>query len=67
MIEKTDVASIFRGTRGSGSIEISAPGALTEVEFRDPKKNPGASAAERGRLRLLKTIDEDRRQRDDHH
>src|SRR3984957_7840659 len=66
MIAKSDAASIFRGTRGSRSIEISVPGAFTAVGFFGPQKNPGASAAERGRHSLFKTIDEDRRQRHDH-
>ncbi len=66
MIEKSDAASIFRGTRGSGSIEISVPGAFTAVRFSGQQKNPGASAAERGRPSLFKTIDEDRRERHDH-
>src|SRR5580658_2203183 len=66
MIEKSDAASIFRGTRGSRSIEISVPGAFTAVGFSGQQKNPGASAAERGRPSLFKTIDEDRRERHDH-
>jgi hypothetical protein len=45
----------------SGHLKKSAPGAFTAVGFFRPKKNPGASAAERGRLRLFKTIDEERR------
>jgi len=40
MIEKSDAASIFRDTRGSGSIEISVPGAFTAVGFFRPKKKP---------------------------
>jgi hypothetical protein len=67
MIAKSDAASIFRGTRGSRSIEISVPGAFTAVGFSGQQKNPGASAAERGRPSLFKTIDEDRRQRHDQH
>ena len=66
MIAKSDAASIFRDTRGSGSIEISVPGALTAVGFPGQQKNTGASAAERGRPSLFKTIDEDRRERHDH-
>ena len=66
MIAKSDAASIFRDTRGSGSIEISVPGAFTAVGFSGQQKNPGASAAERGRPSLFKTIDEDRRERHDH-
>jgi hypothetical protein len=66
MIAESDAASIFRGTRGSRSIEISAPGAFTAVGFSGQQKNPRASAAERGRPSLFKTIDEDRRQRHDH-
>jgi hypothetical protein len=66
MIEKSDAASLFRGTRGSRSIEISVPGAFTAVGFSGQQKNPGASAAERGRPSLFKTIDEDRRERHDH-
>src|ERR1700749_5058138 len=66
MIEKSGVASISRGTRGSGSIEISAPGAFTAVGFSSQKKKPGASAAERGSPSLLKTIDQNRRERHDH-
>jgi len=66
MIAKSDAASIFRGTRGSRSIEISVPGAFTAVGFSGQQKNPGASAAERGRPSLFKTIDEDRRERHDH-
>ena len=66
MIAKSDAASIFRDTRGSRSIEISAPGAFTAVGFSGQQKKPGASAAERGRPSLFKTIDEDRRQRHDH-
>src|SRR5277367_3344802 len=65
MIAKSDAASIFRDTRGSRSIEISVPGASTAVGFFGQQKNPGASAAERGRPSLFKTIDEDRRQRHD--
>jgi len=65
MIEKSDPAPIIQGTRGSGSIEISVPGSFTAVGFSGLKKKPGASAAERGRLSLFKTIDEDRRERDD--
>jgi hypothetical protein len=66
MIAKSNAASIFRDIRGSGSIEISVPGAFTAVGFSSRKKNSGVSAAERGRPALFKTIDEDRRQRDDH-
>jgi hypothetical protein len=66
MIAKSDAASIFRDTRGSRSIEISAPGAFTAVGFSGQQKKPGASAAERGRPSLFKTIDEDRRQRHDY-
>ena len=66
MIAKSDAASIFRDTRGSGSIGISVPGAFTAVGFSGQQKNPGASAAERGRTSLFKTIDEDRRARHDH-
>jgi hypothetical protein len=66
MIAKSDDASILRGTRGSRSIEISVPGAFTAVGFSGQQKNPGASAAERGRPSLFKTIDEDRRERHDH-
>jgi hypothetical protein len=66
MIEKSDAASIFRATQGSRSIEISVPGASTAVGFSGQQKNPGASAAERGRLSVFKTIDEDRRERHDH-
>jgi hypothetical protein len=66
MIAKSDAASIFRDTRGSRSIEISVPGAFTAVGFSGKQKNPGASAAERGRPSLFKTIDEDRRERHDH-
>src|SRR5271170_8157168 len=66
MITKSDAASIFPGTRGSRSIEISVPGAFTAVGCFRPKKNPGASAAERGRPSLFKTIDEDPRERHDH-
>src|SRR6185437_17155108 len=50
----------------SGSIQISVPGAFTAVGFSGQQKNPGASAAERGRPSLFKTIDEDRRERHDH-
>jgi len=66
MIAKSDAASIFRDTRGSRSIEISVPGAFTAVGFSGQQKNPGASAAERGRPSLFKTIDEDQRQRHVH-
>ena len=66
MIAKSDAASTFLGTRGSRSIEISVPGAFTAVGFFSPKKKPGASAADRGRPSLFKTIDEDRRERHDH-
>jgi len=66
MIEKSDAASIFRDTRGSRSIEISVPVAFTAVGFSGQRKKPGASAAERGRPSLFKTIDEDRKQRHDH-
>src|SRR5271155_5380302 len=66
MIAKSDAASIFWGTRGSRSIEISVPGAFTAVGFSGQQKNPGASAADRGRPSLFKTIDEDRRERHDH-
>jgi hypothetical protein len=66
MIAKSDAAWIFPGTRGSRSIEISVPGAFTAVGFSGQQKNPGASAAERGRPSLFKTIDEDRRERHDH-
>jgi hypothetical protein len=66
MIAKSDAASIFRGTRGSRLIEISVPGAFTAVGYSGQQKNPGASAAERGRPSLFKTIDEDRRDRHDH-
>jgi len=66
MIAKSDAASIFRDTRDSGSIEISVPGAFTAVGFSGQQKNPGASAAERGRPSLFKTIDEDRRETHDH-
>src|ERR1039457_241314 len=57
----------FRGCQGSGHFEISAPGAFTAFGFFGPKKKPGASAAERGRPRQSKTIDEDPRWRDDHY
>jgi hypothetical protein len=66
MIEKSDPAPIIQGTRGSGSIEISVPGSFTAVDFSGLKKKSGASAAERGRLSLFKTIDEERRERHDH-
>jgi hypothetical protein len=66
MIAKSDASSIFWDTRGSGSMEISVPGAFTAVGFFRPKKKAGASAAERGRPSLFKTIDEDRRARHDH-
>jgi len=66
MIEKSEPASIIQGTRRSGSIEISVPGAFTTDGFSGQQKNPGASAAERGRPSLLKTIDEDQRERHDH-
>jgi hypothetical protein len=66
MIEESDAASIFRGTQGRGSIKISVPGAFTAVGFSGQQKKPGASAAERGRPSLFKTIDEDRRARHDH-
>jgi len=66
MIAKSAAASIVRDTRGSGSIEISVPGAFTAVGFSGQQKDPGASAAERGRPSLFKTIDEDRRERHDH-
>src|SRR5208337_3916743 len=66
MIAKSDAASIFRDTRGSRSIEISVLGAFTAVGFAGQQKNTGASAAERGRPSLFKTIDEDRRERHDH-
>jgi hypothetical protein len=66
MIAKSDAASIFRDTRGSRSIKISVPGAFTAVGFSGQQKNPGASAAERARPSLFKTIDEDRRERHDH-
>ena len=66
MIAKSAAASIFRDTRGSRSIEISVPGAFTAVGFSGQQKNPGASAAERGRPSLFKTIDEDQRERHDH-
>jgi len=66
MIAKSDVASIFRHTQGGGSIQISVPGPFTAVGFSGLKKKPGASAAERARLSLFKTIDEDRRERHDH-
>jgi hypothetical protein len=66
MIAQSDAAPIFRGTRGSRSIEISVPGAFTAVGFSGQQKNTRASAAERGRPSLFKTIDEDRRERHDH-
>jgi hypothetical protein len=66
MIAKSTAASIFRDTQGSRSIEISVPGASTAVGFSGQQKNPRASAAERGRPSLFKTIDEDRRERHDH-
>jgi hypothetical protein len=66
MTAKSTAASIFRDTRGSRSIEISVPGAFTAVGFSGQQKNPRASAAERGRPSLFKTIDEDRRERHDH-
>ncbi len=66
MIKNSDPASIFRGTRGSGSIEISVPGAFTAIGFSGLRKKPGASAAEGGRLTLFKTIDEDQREGHDH-
>jgi integrase len=66
MIRKSDAVSIFRATRGSRSIEISVPGSFTAVRFLRPKKKPGASAADRGRPSLFKTIDEDQRERHDH-
>jgi len=66
MIEKSDAASISRDTHGSGYLKISAPGAFPALRFSGLRKKPGASAAERGRLRLFKTIDEDRRESQDH-
>jgi hypothetical protein len=63
MIAKSDAVSIFGD---SGSIEISVPGTFTAVGFSGQQKNPRASAAERGRPSLFKTIDEDRRERHDH-
>src|SRR6202050_5614826 len=65
MIAKYDAAPIFRGTRGSRSIEISVPGAFTAVGFSGQQKNPAASGAERGRPSLFRTIDKDRRERRD--
>ena len=61
MTDNSVATPISGDTRGSGCLEISAPGAFTAVGFFRPKKKSGASAAERGRLRLFKTIDEDRR------
>jgi hypothetical protein len=66
MIAKSAAASILGGTRGSGWIAISVPGAFTAVGFSGHQKNPRASAAERGRPSLFKTIDEDQRERHDH-
>src|SRR5450759_3557753 len=57
----------FRGCQSSGYLEISAPAAFTVVGFFGQRKKPGASAAERGRPRESKTIDEDQRWRDDHY
>ena len=48
----------FLGYGGRGCIEISAPGAFTELGFFDPEKKPRTSAAERGRLRDSKTLDD---------
>ncbi len=61
MIQKTFATSISGDAEGSGCLEISAPEAFTAFGFFGPKKKPGASAAERGRPRLSKTIDEDPR------
>lgn len=66
MSEKSRATSISRGTRRSRSLEIAPPGAFTAVGFSGHRKNPGASAAERGRLSVFKSIDEDRRARHDH-
>ncbi len=66
MIDKSDLASASTGTRGSGSLQIAAPGAFTAIGFSGLWKKPGASAAERGRLSLFKRIDEDRREEHDH-
>jgi hypothetical protein len=55
MIAQSHAVSIFRGTRGSRSIEISVPGAFTAVGFSGQRKKPGASAAERGRPSLFQT------------
>jgi hypothetical protein len=61
MIHKIPRHLDFRGYGDSGYLEISAPGAFTAFGFFKPKKKAGASAAERGRLRESKTIDEDPR------
>ena len=55
----------FQGYAASGSLEISAPGAFTAVGFSGLRRKPGASAAERGKLTLFKTIDENERERHD--
>jgi len=47
--------------RGSGCVEISAPWAFMAFEVSVPKKDTGASAAERGSPCESKTIDEDQR------
>ena len=44
MIEKSDAAPISRGTRRSGSIEISAPETFTAVGFSSQEQKTGASA-----------------------
>jgi len=49
----------LRGYRGSGYLKIAAPGAFTAFGIFGRKKKTGASAAERGRLRESKTLDED--------
>ena len=66
MIEKSRATSISWGTRGSGSLEISAPGAFAALGFSYFRRNSETSAAERGRFTLFKTIDEDQRARHDY-
>jgi hypothetical protein len=55
------------GCQGSGCLEIFAPAPSYAFSFSHDSSKPGASDAFGVRLRCAKTIDEERRERDDHH
>jgi hypothetical protein len=61
------MSSMSGDTEVAGSLEISAPAGSYAFAFSHDASKPGASAAYGVRLRDAKTLDEQRRGRDDHH